>query len=231
MQITHWLLLLCWVVPHALLFLPAQPQKRWILFSTGVILLCFLYLLKPSTSDLPGYSVYFSSGFLTVNPYDVTATGAVELDPVDTTGTPFRQTFSKSPAFAVLAEAMSLIYPPGPFLPRISPIQERYVSDFPVITITLVGCVVLLVACREFARGAGIRACFDKEFWLGNLFLVLGSVFFLLGSQNTLRQFLGIALIFSCLALFSRKKYGSAIVSGLVGCLMHHWIVVFCGIL
>ena len=137
-------LLALWVLPHLILLSIIWSSKTKVTIWSSIILLSAAYLLKPATSDLPRYSVYFSTGFLVGQPYIKNKDGSVTLDPIDTTGEPFLQAFGDSKGFVVLSKALGTLLPDGPFIPRIAPVKQRYISDIPVLTIVLLTLLILI---------------------------------------------------------------------------------------
>ena len=225
------LLLGMWIGSHLLLFnLIRAPTSRLTLILCLTIL-CTVYLLKPATSDLSRYSVYFNSGFLTNKAYTVNTEGDVLVDPIDVTGEPFYQAFNTDRGFAALSRLFSLSGTQRPFLPRLAVFKKRYVADGPILGIMLIGVVGLIWSCSRAVDTRQRRVTsVDPPVYLYWLPVILGSLFFLLGSQNALRQFLGVVfVIIGVCALFEQRFLWSLIATALAT-LMHHWSLGFMAI-
>ena len=118
---------------------------------------------------------------------------------MDTTGVPFVQAYPYDRAFAQLARGLHHLLPIGPYLPRVAAGHHRYVSDFQVVAISMLGLFIImlawLVVCRVILAKESIT-----QTTLYCLPIVMGSVFFMIGSQNAVRQFLGISVILLALS-------------------------------
>ena len=196
-----------------------------------VFLMC-AYLLKPATSDLSRYSVYFNSGFTTDRPYSVTSGGDVMVHPSDTTGEPFLQAFDANPGFGFFARVIHSLDLQRPILPRFAVFKKRYVSDGPVVVILLMGLGCLLLSCLSLLHHSRELAVLWSRpqlllYWMP---LILGSLFFMLGSQNALRQFLGLIFLMIAISfLFERRVFWSVMTLA-AAISFHQWSVVFFGI-
>ena len=73
------ILLALWFSSHVLVLNIVCTEKYYLTMVLCLLFLSAAYLLKPSTSDLPKYSVYFSTGYLAVHDYHVDNTGDVSL--------------------------------------------------------------------------------------------------------------------------------------------------------
>lgn len=227
-------LLVLWVLPHLILLSIIWSSKTKVTIWSSIILLSAAYLLKPATSDLPRYSVYFSTGYLAVQPYIKHKDGSVTLDPIDITGEPYSQAFGSSMGFAVLSKALGTLLPDGPLIPRIATVklsEKRYISDFPVLTIAFVALLVLIYSSKVLFRCPS--GCPNNLIGPNQLYavIILGSLFFLLGSQNTIRQFVGTVVVVLSIALLVQKKYLLCMFTTFLAASIHHWVVAFICIL
>ena len=225
-------LLSMWVIPHILIFRLVRVPSRSLTVIVCAVLLAGAYLLKPATSDLSRYSAYFNSGFLTDKPYSVTNEGNVEIDPLDSTGDPFLQAFAANPGFRYFAHLMDAVGLNRPFLPRLTVFKKRYITDGPVVVIMLIGLCCVLFSCSRLLQksqgsGVSVRHSHIVFYWIP---LILGSIFFMLGSQNALRQFLGIVFVMIGIIMLLERRVFWFVIASVVAISFHQWSVVFTGI-
>ena len=210
-----------WLVPHFLLLnIVRSSNDNWTP-TFCLLLLVAAYLLKPSTSDLPLYSVYFSTGFVAAEPYKIVENDVI-LDPKDSTGEPFEQAFPHNKGFQLLAKYFNKILPKGPFLPRINPVQKRYITDLPILLVFMIGLGISLITTTTIIRTNRLDTTIGNRL-LRYLPLILGSVYFLLGSQNVIRQFLGSIFILWSFSLILNNRSVLATITTLIAISLHHW--------
>ena len=181
------IVLILWILPH-ILFLRLVVVG----FCKNTLVICIVclavvYTIKPVTSDLPKYSTYFATGHLAMWPYSFSKNEGLLLDSRDTTGAPFLQAYPLDKGFVQLAKGLHHLLPIGPYLPRVAAGHYRYVSDFQVIAISLLGLIIIMVACFLF-RNVKLTKQSVTQTILYGLPIVMGSVFFMIGSQNAVRQ-------------------------------------------
>ena len=225
------LLSMC-VIPHILIFRLVRVPSRSLTVIVCAVLLAGAYLLKPATSDLSRYSAYFNSGFLTDKPYSVTNEGNVEIDPLDSTGDPFLQAFAANPGFRYFAHLMDAVGLNRPFLPRLTVFKKRYITDGPVVVIMLIGLFCVLFSCSRLvqkSQGSGVSVR-HSHIVLYCVPLILGSIFFMLGSQNALRQFLGIVFVMIGIIMLLERRVFWFVIASVVAISFHQWSLVFTGI-
>ena len=174
------IVLILWILPH-ILFLRLVVVG----FCKNTLVICIVcltvvYAIKPITSDLPKYSVYFATGFLTIWPHASRELGLVP-DARDTTGDPFVQAYPREKGFTQLARGLHHLLPIGPYLPRVTTGDYRYVSDFQVIAILFLGLFIIMLACFLF-RNVKLTKQSVTQTILYGLPIVMGSVFFMIGS-------------------------------------------------
>ncbi len=227
-ELEAFILLGMWIIPHILVLNLVRCPNSVLTACLCTMLLMGVYLLKPATSDLSKYSVYFNSGFLTENPYSVTDEGNVLVHPEDTTGTPFLQAFSNNPGFRLMAKVFHDLIPQKPFLPRFSVYKKRYVTDGAILIIVLMGIVGLLYTCRQVvSEKRTIVAILPWERYLYWVPLTLGSIFFFVGSQNALRQFLALVFLTLALSLWFNKRFIGMMIMAVIASLFHQWAIGF----
>jgi len=220
-----WLLLALWIMPHVFMGRAAIRPIGPALLSLSLIFLASAYLLKPATGDLQKYSIYFSTGHMPIHPYTFSKEG-IFLDPIDQTGEKFEQGPQGSKGFDWLSKGLSVL-PDGPLLPRLSLWgADRYVSDGPVIAILLISCLCLVLACKNFGLfKQGFYG--DTRSVIIGISLILGSVFTFAGSQNSLRQFLGVCILLLSWSLLVNRRYIFGFVALLAAASFHRWIILF----
>ena len=220
------IVLVLWILPH-ILFLRLVTVG----FCKNTLVICIVclatvYAIKPVAFDLPKYSTYFASGHLPMHAYSYSQEHGLILDSRDTTGDPFAQAYPSDRGFVQLARGLHHLLPIGPHLPRVAASHYRYVSDFQVIAISILGLFIIMLAWLVVCR-----VILDKESitqtTLYCLPIVMGSVFFMIGSQNAVRQFLGISVILLALSLFTRRRYLLALIAIILATSFHHWSFVF----
>jgi len=231
LQVDFLVLVLLWIAPHILALRLIKTGRHRILLSICLISFAFAYLLKPSTSDLPKYSIYFDTGFSPTLPGDYSGRHAV-LDPRDRIGTPFVGVFNDPndlaiSAFATLSKILHSTLPTGRILPRLAPLNETpFVSDSSIVAIMIIGIVVLLITLRNILTYSKYIE-FNIDSFLTCLVIILGSLFFMIGSQNALRQFLGTVFLLLSLSLTIRSWYIPSLVLMTISALFHPWMIFF----
>jgi hypothetical protein len=213
-----------WMVAHILIVVPLI-KERWgsiaILFIGILLALC--YLIKPFTYDLPKYSLYFDYSSLAVEGYTRTSSGEIILAETDRDGPfcPFGSTNWGSKGFCTTIALSRQVMPKGSWLlPRMLP--GPYVSDSLMIVVVLIGLGCMLIAVKFLFDEISRAPPFLSQLLYAIPFL-LGSTFFFVGSQNSVRQFLAIVMILSAIGLaFANRRIWALIFS--VGALtMHQW--------
>ena len=227
--ITIVLLLAVWMMGHFLSIGILIPKRGAALLFCATVCLLVGYAVKPATFDLPRYSIYFETGVAPwITEYGWKERGWKEEDfhrrEVDH---PYFQHFPNSPGFVFLMKLSGQFLPHGPYLPRL--IKERHIADSLVILVVLLGLLVLwfaiLLMCVGKPPPIGVAGS-----WWWTLTLMLGSVFFFVGSQNSIRQFLGTVLSILAMAAFLRVGLLRTLLGGLAlfGAFMFHpWAPAF----
>ena len=221
------LLLMLWMGSHLLVLNTVRVTRpSYITFVMISMMLMLAYLMKPYTYDLNKYSIFFHTGFIPVQAWH-SPNDEFRLDPLDTTGEPFDQGFEVG--FRWLAKIGSKVLPAGSLVPRLDAdfgdFRKRGPprSDAMIFLIMGLGFMVLLAGVRSF----GIRSDGRSYFSAADLFLtapiILGSVFFVLGSQNSLRQFLGLAIVVLAMASMSSRRYFVSAILVVLSGVFHKW--------
>ncbi len=186
-------------------------------------------MAKPATFDLPRYSVYFETGvapWITEYGWKEEGWKEEDLDQRELDH-PYFQHFPNSPGFVYLMKLSSQVLPHGPYLPRL--VKERHIADSLVILVAMVSLAALWFAITLMRAGKSLYIGVGSSWWW-MLTLILGSVFFFVGSQNSIRQFLGTALSILAMAAFLRTDTLRTLLGmlALVGAFIFHpWAPVF----
>jgi len=225
------LLLTVWMMGHFLAIGILIPKRGSALLFCICATICLLvgYVAKPASFDLPRYSIYFETGVAPwITEYGWKEGGWKEEDfhrrEVDH---PYFQHFPNSPGFVSLMKLSSQFLPHGPYLPRL--IKERHIADSLVILVVSLGLVVLWLAISLMRAGKPPPTGVASSWWW-TLTLMLGSVFFFVGSQNSIRQFLGTVFSILAMAAFLRASLlrASLGVLALFGAVLFHpWAPAF----
>ena len=139
--------------------------------------------------------------------------------------------------FRKLAHLTHELLPSGALMPRIDPdygdLKQRGPprSDAAIIFIAIVGFGLLLSGVGLFSQRQPTAVVAENARWLLVSVVILGSIFFVLGSQNTLRQFLGFSLVLNAMALASLRKYVLMLAILIASGLFHRWAPILGSIL
>jgi hypothetical protein len=227
-----------WGAGHSLVAGVFSPSKRnWILFFSTLIL-ASVYMLKPATGDLWSYSFYFDTGYTQID-YDAESRSGIQRAssieagyPVDLvhphfrTGTPYLQRYATSPLFAWMIKTSAEILPSGSKWSRFQANGFRAVSDYFLIEIVLIGLGLIwfFFQIEKSVTASGEEKSIQIIEWLP---FVLGSVFFFVGSQNSIRQFLMLSALLVFISALSNKRYLAAIIFGVIALLFHQFGIFF----
>ena len=220
-------LLILWVTAHGLISVVALRLSgaRAALLASAFMLI-MVFLLKPYTYDLNKYSIYLTTGYIETLGWKTTD-GQFQLYEKDTTGDPFTGGFEYG--FRKLAQVAHQLLPSGALIPRIDPdygdFKERGPprADAALFFIAIVGFAVLLLGVGRFGQQQQISGASENARWLLVAVMILGSIFFVLGSQNALRQFIGFSVVLNAMALANSRKYILALIVLAASGLFHRW--------
>ncbi len=162
---------------------------------------------------------------MTIWPYFPSKELVIVTDSRDYTEAPFVQAYPYERGFAQLARGLHHLLPIGNYLPRVV-IGDAYVSDFQVIAISILGLFFIMLAYLVAYRAMPARRLLTRTI-LYCVPITMGSVFFMIGSQNAVRQFLGMSVILLALSLLSRRRYLIALIAIVLATSLHHWSSVF----
>ena len=184
-----------WIVGH--LCLVGAVQDKYKQTSLLAVLLCMVvvYSIKPATMDLFGYSVYFDTGYWPASGYSGDP-GGFQVEDIrdgDSFGIPYIQRFPNEVGFTTALRWLASVLPHGQFLPRLTAMGREYTSDALVFIVIAIGLCSFVVAIWNFLSHQ-LRSQERRRFLLISTPIALGSVFFFVGSQNAIRQFLMISL-------------------------------------
>lgn len=220
------LLLGLWLCGHIIVLGLLSRRTKYFSVFACLFLLTVVYATKPATFDLPRYSIYFDTR---IAPWMTSASPKKDgwkiedLTEIER-GEFFSNFFRNSPGFNFLLDLARPILPHGSYLPRI--IKERHVADSLVLLVGILGLALLSSALSL------LYFKLEKEqhdlFFYGVIGLsILGSVFFFVGSQNAIRQFLGTCFSVLVFAAVIRKKHALALASVALSFLFHPWSPAF----
>ena len=221
------ILLVGWISGHLLVIASiVDPRgKKWLFLVAGM---CFLliYLVKPYTYDLSKYSIFFNTGFIQTENWGWNISDTtINLHPKDRTGEPFSSGFSVG--FRLMAKMGNAIFPSGGLIPRFDPDNGKFgqggapPSDAMLYFIMALGFILLYISVKLFSKKSENFVSPINVLYTAPI--ILGSIFFVLGSQNILRQFLGIALIMLAISVFRSNRYVAGLTLIIVSGVMHKW--------
>ena len=216
-----------WLLGHLLILgvVTGRPNTRAILLLMA-FLLTLVYLTKPYTYDLNKYSIYLSTGYISTKPWH-TPDAQFQLDGKDVTGEPFEGAYESG--FQWLAEISHKLLPGGALWPRVDAdhgdLEQRGPprSDAAILAFGLIGFVLVCWGLKHDRRRNPDGSLSSAPDMLLVSILVLGSIFFLLGSQNTLRQFLAMSIVINGIVLAMSRRYFMAILVCGLSALFHKW--------
>jgi hypothetical protein len=225
-----FLLVSLWVIAHGSMVGVLHQRTRKLAPIVCGLLLVLVYLVKPATGDLWSYSFFFDTGFSQISheKEDVgdlpPRTASIEtgysrdaVDPAHISGEPYLQRYKSSPLFARLVRLSAEFFPHGSSWPRFQAFGFRAVSDWFLIEVILLGVIGIWASLFFDAKRLKTRPIKLWE-WLP---VVLGSVFFFVGSQNSVRQFFALVAVLITCAAFRQKQYLWSMLFALIGTLLH----------
>lgn len=221
------LLLSVWVVGHFLILGVVFDSQRKLFLVLVTLCLIIVYFTKPATYDLPRYSVYFDTGimpWLTRSNWQEGGFSRNLLHEDELGEEPYFLHFKNSPGFSHSVYWTARILPHGSYLPRL--VKERHIADSLVITIVCSMLIALLIAVRSFrTQKLSIPLHFVRCSYA--IPIIIGSAFFFVGSQNSLRQFIGtvLAILAASAVLKNKKIFG--MLTLLVSASIHYWGALF----
>lgn len=195
----------------------------------ATVCLLVVYVTKPATSDLPRYSIYFETGvapWITGHYFKQEGWKLEDLNEKEKDELYF-QHFPNSRGFVYLMKYASKILPHGSYLPRI--ISVRHVADSLVLLVALMSLALIVIAISLMRGEAQIEQS-QAYYVILMLVIILGSVFFFVGSQNSIRQFLGTVFAILAMATFLRLSLLRFLLGAsatLIAFLLHPWTPFF----
>jgi len=219
-----------WILGHLLFIaiISRENLRRLPLILAGVLFLV-VYLIKPYTYDLEKYSIYFVTGYIPSFHWHTPHDG-FQLDPRTTTGYPYT---AYEHGFRWVSKLGNYLLPTGSLVPRYDrdywDFQERGPPrhDAMVLLISILSVTSLVFTTRKLLRASGILKIDRLEDIVLIVVITLGSVYFFIGSQNTIRQFLGLLFVLLAVNAVVSKKYITTIIWILCASLFHRWAIVF----
>lgn len=223
-----------WVLGHLLILVVLRGEKyrKPILF-LAIALLLSAYFFKPYTYDLNKYSIYFVTGYIPSFHWHEPH-GGFQLDEQNTTGDPYtKDSGGYELGFRWLSKAGNFLLPAGSLTPRYDAtywdFEERAPPrhDAMVLLIMIVGAIGLIYPIRGLLRKSNVARDEPPESLFLVLLVVLGSVFYFVGSQNAIRQFLGLVIILLAVRAMVSRGYLASLILILVATMFHRWSLIF----
>lgn len=220
-----------WIVGHLCLLGATQDKHKRASLLAVLLCMAIVYSIKPATMDLFGYSFYFDTGYWPYAEYDGNREGfrVEDVYDGDEVGIPYLERFPNEIGFALTLKWLASALPHGQFLPRFLAMGREYTSDSLVFSVIAIGMLLFVVAAWNFLYDQ-LRSKDKKLFFLISAPIILGSIFFFVGSQNAIRQFLMLSLCILAMSYFGRQRYVIAVIISAVAISMHHWGWVFVGL-
>jgi hypothetical protein len=227
-------LIVIWVVGHLSLFGAVDDNlKKYSLFVV-MVLMVTAYSIKPGTMDLWSYSVYFDTGKVSGGGLPLPESGGYRLEdlaPEERLGDPYNRRYPDSPLFAWTIQLLAKALPHGMFLPRLQILSRGYVSDSLVFSVIGIGLILLVIATWNFLHDQ-LGSKDRRSFLLICTPIILGSVFFFVGSQNAIRQFLSLSVCILACSFLGRQRLLLAVFAATATIFIHQagWAFVALGL-
>jgi hypothetical protein len=217
-----------WIAGHLCLFGAVCDKYKRVSLIAALLCMVVVYSIKPSTMDLFGYSVYFDTGYWPYAAYSEKLEGfqVEDIFDRDKVGDPYFGRFSGEPGFAASIKWLSSILPHGQFSPRLTAMGREYTSDSLAFAVIVIGLIAFVAASRNFLYNQ-LSSQERRRFFLFSVPITLGSIFFFVGSQNAIRQFLMLSLCMLAISYLSKRRYMIALLFSVISISMHHWGWVF----
>ena len=202
-------LIAIWVIGHLSLFGVVEDRLKKISLFIVMLLMIAAYSVKPGTMDLWSYSVYFDTGKVSGGSLPSPEPGGYRLEdlpPEERLGDPYHRRYPDSPLFAWTIQLLAKALPHGMFLPRFQVTSRGYVSDSLVFSVIGMGLILLVTATWNFLHDQ-LSTKERRQFLLTSTPIILGSVFFFVGSQNAIRQFLSLSVCILAFSFAGRKRF------------------------
>lgn len=226
------LLVIFWVISHIFVLFSLIRTLRVPIFVVIGTLIIAIYWLKPYSYDLEKYSTYYETGYLEAFGSKGESHYGIQMYGGDLTGDPFTAYES---GFDLTAKTIRRMFPEGQLVRRIELPEITYkkigFNMDPLMAFIIVASLIMLFySYRNLSFPKGRTTGVGKTIPIF-LAVALGSIFFFMGSQNTIRQLIAIciATIGFSIAVRTRKHYLLAI--AFVSLFYHFWTVIYCGFL
>lgn len=229
------ILIIGWIVGHLVLWGILSQQLVRVSIIGSILLLGMVYVLKPATGDLWSYSFFFDTGYqkiyheaekqLRTEP-SPSGYSISDVAPDYRSGLPYSQRYSTEPLFAWMIKGAAAVFPHGSKWPRFQALGLRAISDF--FLVFVVGLGLALVWSAAFLERVGCKPkSKDSYFAIKSLPFILGSVFFLVGSQNSIRQFLMLACCMVFYVCLKNRRYCFVALFGIAAMTIHKFGFIF----
>ena len=222
-------ILIVWIVSHLLVVLaiPFRNIRNYV-FLTISLLLAATYVIKPYTYDLAKYVVYIETGQVPGRYSWQFRDDGVLLDPRESLDNPFSATQGYESGFRLFSLLGNKIIPHGYGIPRIDPNgivswQMNRKADLSLLSLTIVGLIILLLASKRLLNHYLIDERYSRYSLTVAIAVILGSVFFCLGSQNVIRQFFSLTLVLLSASFFISRRFVFSLILLLLSGWFHKW--------
>lgn len=213
---------------HFIIIFSIRNDKiRYRIFIVISILLATICVLKPYTYDLNKYVVYFETGQIPGKYSWRILDDGIQLDPRDSLEQPFGSDGYER-GFRLLAKLGNQLIPHGYGTPRVDisgvlTWDKTSRADVMLLLIMIGGVTTLCWASRTLISHHVVDDHREKVSIGIAVAIILGSIFFFLGSQNTLRQFIGVAIVIMAGTMFVSRKFVLALIFLIFSGLIHKW--------
>jgi len=241
-----YLLPASWVSAHLLIFLTIRDSwYRLPIFVFIGSLLLFMYVFKPYTYDLKKYSAYIDTGFIPASSWAYDSVGTIHLSTSDRTGERFiGGEEGYEVGFRTLSKVVYKLIPRGKSLPRIDvkaceELDKEFCTgvlswrkirrtDVMLFILVMFGFGGIVFATKNLIGQTSTCTAKKLETRIIWLPLIAGCIFFLLGTQNVLRQFLGAVPIIIALPMILSRRYVTSLALIVFSGCFHKWAPI-CG--
>ena len=234
-EIEILILIIGWILGHLVLWGILSKQLMRASIIGSMLLLGMVYALKPATGDLWSYSFFFDTGYQRIyheaekqrrTEPSPAGYSISEVAPDFRSGVPYLQRYATEPLFAWMIKGAATVLPQGSKWPRFQALGFRAISDFFLVFVVGLGLALIWLAAF-LERVEDKHKSKNSYLFIKSLPFILGSVFFFVGSQNSIRQF----LMLTCCMLFcvclKNRRYFLVVLFGIAAMTVHNFGFIF----
>ena len=182
-------LVVLWVVSHILVLFTLIQSFRGTIFVVIGILIIAVYWIKPYSYDMEKYATYYETGYLEAFGKKGETYNGIQMHSRDLTGDPFS---AYEYGFDFTVKTIRRIFPEGQLVRRIElPSLEYNKTGFsmdPLLIFFIAAALLALFYSYRNLSYSTDRIAINSMAITIFLVTALGSIFFFMGSQNTIRQ-------------------------------------------